>query len=119
MRCISDKPAGFLFDLSNKNQTVINSCVTFNVLFSTHNRHQDAKVDFMKFKRTIQRTKRGVLPKNPATVEDIMAAFDDEAVLESYGKTLHQNKDSRFYDGTVRTNKHSFCLFSSKKTLNS
>lgn len=80
-------------------------------------RHQNADIDYNKIKRTLQRDKRGILPKNPTTVEDIIAAFDDPAVLETYGRSADKNEPFKFYDGVIRTNKYSFCVFSSKKTI--
>lgn len=80
-------------------------------------RNQNANIDFNKKKRTIQRLKRGVLPKNPTSVAEILAAFSDKAVFDTYGKTLHQKEDFRFFVGAVETEKFSYCLFSSPKTI--
>lgn len=66
-------------------------------------------------KRSIQRAKRGVLPINPVTVEEIISAFNDPAVAETYGKTVHENADLKFYNGTVVKKKYSFCVFASQK----
>lgn len=71
---------------------------------------------FTKKKRTLQRLKRGVLPKNPTSVADILSALIDKAVLDTYGKTIHENENHKFYNGAVETSKYSFCVFSSPKT---
>lgn len=74
-------------------------------------------MDFDKKKRTLQRLKRGVLPKNPTSVEEIVAAFNDEAIAKTYGRTLHKDNNFAFYDGAIETKKYSFCVFSSKETV--
>lgn len=81
------------------------------------NRHQDVDIQFESRKRTMQRMKRGVLPSNPQTVDDINKAFENVDVMKGYGQTLHKNKNHAFFDGAVSTNEYSFCVFSSKATL--
>lgn len=80
-------------------------------------RNQNAHIDFTKKKRTLQRLKRGTLPKNPTTVAEILAAFILPAVFSTYGKSLHENEDLPFYNGAVETKKFSYCVFSSRKTI--
>lgn len=92
-----------------------NTCECNIVSFIYRNQH--ANIDFNKKKRTIQRLKRGVLPKNPTTVAEILAAFEDPAIFDTHGKTLHENENFPFYSGAIETDKFSYCVFSSPKTV--
>lgn len=86
-------------------------------IISLCNSNQDASLDYKSKKRTIQRLKRGILPKNPTTVNEIKTAFSDEKIFHTYGHSLHTNEKYLFYDGAVETDKYSFCVFSSKLTV--
>lgn len=74
-------------------------------------------MSYDKCKRSLQRIKRGILPKNPLTCEDINIAFADEKVFSSYGRSLHVEENFIFFDGAVDATNYSFCVFSSKKTI--
>lgn len=80
------------------------------------NRHQDVDIDLAKHERTLQRVKRGILPNNPKSVDEINAAFANPAVMKSYGQTLHKEKEYKFFRGAVATEGYSFCVFSSEAT---
>lgn len=88
-----------------------------NLFVIIFHRNQDATIDYNSKKRTIQRLKRGILPRNPTTVDAIQKAFDDAKVMATYGHSLHVDKPFRFFDGTVETKDYSFCVFSSKATV--
>lgn len=80
------------------------------------NRHQDVDIDLAKHERTLQRVKRGILPNNPKSVDEINAAFANADVMKSYGQTLHTEKAYKFFRGAVATEEHSFCVFASEAT---
>lgn len=80
-------------------------------------RHQNVDIDFTKYERTFQRIKRGVLPKNPKTIKEIVDCFNDEKILNTYGHTLHMEKTYKFYDSAIETADYSFCVFSSKANI--
>lgn len=80
-------------------------------------RHQQADIDFKKYERTFQRIKKGCLPKNPTTIAEIIAAYEKDSIMTSYGETLHVEQKYRFFDGAFEADDHSFCVFSSKATI--
>lgn len=41
-----------------------------------------------KIERTLQKIRKGALPKTPKTVSEIVEAFEKIDVMESYGSTL-------------------------------
>lgn len=79
--------------------------------------HQDVSIDFKKYERTFQRIKKGILPKNPQSVKEINEAFANEAILASYGTALQTSKKYLFFDAAIETANHSFCVLSSKATI--
>lgn len=79
--------------------------------------HQNVDIDFKKYERTFQRIKKGCLPTNPTTIAEIIAAYEKDSIITSYGQTLHVDKTYRFYDGVFESPDHSFCVFSSKATI--
>lgn len=89
-------------------------CLIFIAFF---HRNQNANIDFNRKKRTIQRLKRGVLPQSPKTVAEILAAFDKSAVFDTYGKSLHEGEDLPFFNGAIETKDFSYCVFSSRKSI--
>lgn len=72
--------------------------------------------------------KKGALPKTPESIDEINAAFQECAVIESYGRTLQtldidgENLSERhlFFDVAIenKAKNYSFCVFSSKMTIN-
>lgn len=48
---------------------------------------------------------------------EIIAAYEKESIMTSYGQTLHEDKTYRFFDGAFESPDHSFCVFSSKATI--
>lgn len=57
------------------------------------------------------------MPKNPKTVAEINAAFENEEIMKSYGTALNTAKTYKFFSGGFETQKHSFCVFSSEGTI--
>lgn len=80
-------------------------------------RHQNVDIDYKKYERTFQRIKRGVLPKNPTKIKEIVDSFNEETILKTYGHTLHMEISYKFYDGAIETDDYSFCVFSSKANI--
>lgn len=66
--------------------------------------------------RTLQRIKKGVLPKNPNSVREIEDAFRDPEILKTFGYA--HGSDDKFFDAAIETNDFSYCVFSSKKIIN-
>lgn len=93
------------------------SFILFVLFCFSRYRHQNADIDFKKYERTFQRIKKGSLPANPTTVAEIIAAFEKDSIMTSYGESLHVDKTYRFFDGAFEAPDHSFCVFSSKATI--
>lgn len=71
---------------------------------------------FNKYERTLQMIRDKTIPKNPTNCGDISAAFQDETILNTLGRSKHTDK-SIFFDGVVEKDTHSFCVFSSKYVI--
>lgn len=57
------------------------------------------------------------MPKNPENVEAINEAFEDANIFKVFGQTAHKVDPERLFDGAIRKETHSFCVFSSKKII--
>lgn len=81
-------------------------------------RYPNSNLRFAKIQKTLQRIKNGVLPKNPSTVQQINAAFEQPEILQAFGHTFGENgtKDI-FFDTAVDTDDFKYCVFSSKKMI--
>lgn len=77
-------------------------------------RNQSAQLELKTLVRNCQRIKRGALPSNPVDVEAINTAFESKEILSSFGFTADDEDPRKFFDGAVRCENHSFCVFSSK-----
>ena len=75
-------------------------------------RNQDVDIDFTKHEQTLQRIKRGVLPDNPKSIDELNAKFSEEEIKKKFGQSIHT--ESNIFNGAVHSEKHSFCVFSSK-----
>lgn len=49
---------------------------------------QDVHVDLKKHKRAFEKIKKGSLPTTPKNVAEIINAFEQKSVIDSYGSTL-------------------------------
>lgn len=76
-----------------------------------NNRHQNTKILLPKLVRNCQKIKRGILPKNATTVEEINKCFEDETIMNVYGKTANKSDSRVFFKGAVERETHSFCVF--------
>lgn len=87
--------------------------------------HQGVDIDLSKHERCLQKIKKGALPKTPKNITEILDAFSQKSVMEAYGFTLQtvdleqnilENKYP-FYDCAVENKNFSFCVFSSKVSI--
>lgn len=87
--------------------------------------HQDVHVDLKKHKRGFEKIKKGSLPSTPKNVAEIINAFEQKSVIDSYGVTLQTidlekkplTEKYRFYDVAVEEKGFSYCIFSSKVSI--
>lgn len=57
------------------------------------------------------------MPKNAKTVDEINERFEDDTVRKIFGTTASTLDPEPFFDGAFERDTHSFCVFSSKKTI--
>lgn len=97
--------------------------VFFNFIFFSS--HQDVDIDLSKHIRGFQKIKKGSLPKTPKNVGEIIKAFQQTSVIESYGFTLQTidlekkpiEERYMFYDCAIEEKEFSYCIFSSKVSI--
>lgn len=70
-----------------------------------------------KIRKSLTRIMKGVLPKNPTTVDEINAAFKNPEILQTFGHTFGVNETKDVFDGAVDNSDSKFCVFSSKKQI--
>ncbi|XP_055308055.1 uncharacterized protein LOC129572155 [Sitodiplosis mosellana] len=89
--------------------------------------NQSASLALDKIERGLQKIKKGALPKTPESIDEINSAFQESAVIESYGQTLQLvdidgeklTERHLFFDVAIenKAKEYSFCVFSSKTTI--
>lgn len=57
------------------------------------------------------------MSKSPETIDGINDAFTVEDIKQNFGMSLHKPKNHPFFNGAVDAGSHSFCVFSSKATI--
>lgn len=57
------------------------------------------------------------MPKSPETIDGINDAFTVEDIKQNFGMSLHKPTNHPFFNGAVDAGSHSFCVFSSKATI--
>lgn len=79
-------------------------------------RYPEVSLDFAKLERTLNVIRNKVSPKNPKTCDEIGKAFTDNHIMENIGCSQHKDKQV-FFDGVIETESFSYCVFSSKYTM--
>lgn len=94
------------------------NCIFFLLYFFLYTlfRYPKSSVRYSQVYRTLQRIKKGVLPKNPVSIQEINEAFRDPEILKSFGNAY--GIEEKFFDAAVETDNFSYCIFSSKKMIN-
>lgn len=80
-------------------------------------RNQEVQIDMRRKARCLEKKAKGVLPKNPVTCNDVLSCFQDNDIMNNFGYSLH-NEKHLFYNGLIETPTYSFCVFSSKMSIN-
>lgn len=73
-------------------------------------------MNFFKHERTLQKIRNHAFPTNPKDCAEIIAAFENQNIMDSIGRSQHVSKYA-FFNGAVKTEEHSFCVFSSKHIM--
>lgn len=70
-------------------------------------------------KRNFYRLQKKGIPKAPKTVQDILTAFSDDEIMQSFGETKRTEKtvSRKFYKAAVEHDNFSFCIFASDNII--
>lgn len=108
----------------NYKKKLVHSCYTCFYIYISFS-HQDISIDLSRIERTLQKIKKGALPKTPKTVKEIVDAFKKAEVIDSYGSTLQTvdldgnllPEKHRFFDTAFECKEYAYCIFTSKQTV--
>lgn len=79
----------------------------------------DSDLDIQSMQRTLYRHKSSLLPPSPQTAADVQARFEENDVMQKYGRTLTNENElaSDFYRGVHIGETFSFVVFASQKIV--
>lgn len=79
-------------------------------------RNQDSSLKFNTVRRSLQRKRAGSMPPSPTSAAEILAAFDDPEIMETFGNSKH-NESRPFFMTAYEEEKFSYCIFASKASI--
>lgn len=78
-----------------------------------------------KIGRNLRKISNSTLPKSPTTVQEVIDVYENPNVMQAYGKTLHNEKDSNhgltkaeFFKHAYESKEFSYCIFASDNIIN-
>lgn len=79
----------------------------------------DLKVSFGSVSRSMYKARNQALPKSPKTAEEIIDAFNNGYIMETYGTTKRANNDDKrsFFKHAFGCEDYSFCVFASDNII--
>lgn len=85
-----------------------------DIFYSVLSNHQNVKLSFYSFERTLQMIRNDSLPKNPISCDDISKMFQLPEISNLIGKTKDE-KD--FFNGVFESDDYAFAVFSSRTSI--
>lgn len=81
---------------------------------------EEIGLSYDAIKRNLLKIRSKILPKSPANVSEVTAAFENNLVRENYGLTIRTKGSERtmFYKHAFECDEYAYCLFASDDIVN-